>query len=104
MVAPLLAAFRAFDGLWPDFGAHLTFELLEAHPPAIASTTASSAVSSPTHVVRLLYNHRPLAVPQCAAAAAAAGVDGTLCPLQRFREIAAALVPAKHHRECQLAP
>jgi len=102
-VAPLLIALGAYDGQWPDFGSHVTLELLEVvgHPDR-ANIKASTA--APRHVVRLLYNHQPVAMAECAAAAAAAGLDATLCPYEQFRKIAAEYIPTDMRRECRLPP
>ena len=101
-VAPLLAALQVYDGRWPDFGAHVVLELLESTGDGAPGTTSSAEEhGAPAHYVRVLFNHVPVELPACAAAAAAVQPDGTLCPYERFREVLARFIPADHRRECQ---
>jgi len=88
-IAPLLGAFQCFDNRWPPFASNLIFEMLREKQ------------SPEKYFVRLIYNDRILAIPQCSAQARP-GSEGTLCPFERFQEIANRVIPQDYEKECSL--
>jgi len=107
-IAPLLTAYKVFDGRWPAFACNIIFELYEAKPPSSKhnaeqqqqpqqpQTPATPGISN--HFVRMIYNNQILNLPGCKATAVE---DGTLCPLSDFIDISQKMVPKNYAEECQ---
>ena len=77
---------QVFDGHWPPYASNIVFELLESkEKPA-------------DHYVRMIYNQNVLKLPRCAPDAKE---NGTLCPFDKFQEIAKLVTPVNYVEECK---
>lgn len=101
-ILPLLHALGVADGKWPPYASTILLEVYEAakaptsrsardplehevrlEDALLQEGTPDGAQSS--HALRMVYNGRPLAIPGC---------GGTLCPFDKFVEIARKVIPS----------
>merc|ERR1712110_894755 len=78
-LSPMLTGLRIVDGYHPPMGSNLLFELWERG-------------QSGEYYVRTLYNGKVTRLPDCA----------DFVPLQRFQDIAGALVPSDYGAQCRV--
>lgn len=125
-IAPVLIALGAYDGLWPQFGANLSLELIQdtAWPSSSAQASGPSAghvhptmgtnsvdavdgldgsrsvssVSADAFFVRLKANDRVLSMRDCVEHRHPQ--DGSLCQLKHFFDICSRLIPKDLDQEC----
>ncbi|XP_004342861.2 hypothetical protein CAOG_07788 [Capsaspora owczarzaki ATCC 30864] len=88
-LAPTLIALGYDLKEWPGFASNIAFELFQERTQARK------------HVVRVLYNNRPFAMPGCAGAAR--DKAGEFCPLDKFAEVVAQNFPLNFQEECKSA-
>ncbi|KAJ3041259.1 hypothetical protein HDV00_009652 [Rhizophlyctis rosea] len=103
-VGPVLSAFKAFDGQYPDFAAMVNIELFEpAAPPSFLSRLLQPLKLAPAqpHYVRFMYNGRPVKLPACAKEGDHLEGDATMCTLEAFVRRVDEMVPKDYERMCR---
>jgi len=76
-IMPVLVALNAWNNIWPTFAAHIISEYYEAPNPS----------------VRILYNGKPLILPECGQ---------EFCPYETFESIVNKIIPTSF--DCQINP
>ncbi|KAJ3080174.1 hypothetical protein HK102_003244 [Quaeritorhiza haematococci] len=103
-VGPLLAAFDAFDGRFPTFGALVTFELFEEQAPWGQNQPDHKLfhLRSPgqPHYIRMTYEGRALHLPACQEKGKHREGDPSLCTFEAFMSHMDRMIPKDYEQEC----
>ncbi|KAJ3261649.1 hypothetical protein HDU77_000763 [Chytriomyces hyalinus] len=105
-IAPLIASLGAYRGyvaeIWPPFGSHVVFEVVEHVPSSLTSKLDSSQQPSiDNHYVRVRYNSDPLKLPFCQGRGSHFSEDPSLCRMDVFLKAVGKLVPGDYDAECK---
>ncbi|KAJ3234355.1 hypothetical protein HDU81_001463 [Chytriomyces hyalinus] len=102
-IAPLIASLGAYRGyvaeIWPPFGSHVVFEVVEHVPSKLASSHQQPSIDN--HYVRVRYNSDPLKLPFCQGRGSHFSGDPSLCRLDIFLKAVGKLVPGDYDAECK---
>ena len=88
-IVPLLCAFKAFDGSYPDFASIVSFELFK-----------SKSFFDRSFYVRMSYNGEPVAIPACQAPDSHLKGDKTICSIDAFMKEVNRIVPQNYEADC----